>query len=278
MPVPLPAALAPGLSDHVCHAYDGVHELRRSARPYLLAGIALGQRPLVVAPARQLELAGEIAAGVTGESGDGSVDVVELGPVLGSGPGDIDAALHAVDEALTRTLDSGYAGLRAVALLTHIASEPFLRQSWAAWEHAVGQWQSLRPVASACCFDRRVLGDKAVQELACLHPRVLTTGPVVPFRLYFRGGQLVLEGEIDSFSASLLAQAVTHVDAAPGERLMIDARGVTFLNHRGLAVLVDRLALRCGGVTLLGGPPLVRRMCAGLGIPEDVLDVLPCPW
>src|SRR3954447_3738268 len=163
MPVPLPAALAPGLSDHLCHAYDGVHELRGSARPYLLAGIALGQRPLVVAPARQ---------------------------------------------------------------------------SWANWEHAVGQWQSLRPVASACCFDRGVLGDKAVQELACLHPRVLTTGPVVPFRLYFRGGQLVLEGEVDSFTAPLLAHAVTHVHAAPGERLMIDARGLTFLNHRGLTTLV----------------------------------------
>jgi anti-anti-sigma regulatory factor len=278
MPVPLPAALAPGLSDHLCHAYDGVHELRGSARPYLLAGIALGQRPLVVAPARQLGLAEEIAAEVTARAGDGTVDVVELGPLLGSGPTDIEAALHALDESLTRSLDAGYAGLRAVALLTHIATEPFPRQSWANWEHAVGQWQSLRPVASACCFDRGVLGDKAVQELACLHPRVLTSGPVVPFRLYFRGGQLVLEGEVDSFSASLLAQALTHVGASPRERLMIDARGLTFLNHRGLATLVEGLAGRCGGVTLLGGPPLVRRMCEGLGIAEDVLDVLPCPW
>src|SRR5947209_2095253 len=130
MPLPLPAALAPGLSDHVCHAYDGSEELRRQARPYLAAGVSLGQRPLVVAPA---------------------------------------------------------------------------------WEHAVGQWQSLRPVASACSFERGVLGDKAVQELACLHPRVLTRGAAVPFRLYFRGGQLVLEGEVDSFSAALLARALTHV-------------------------------------------------------------------
>jgi hypothetical protein len=275
MLVPLPAALAPGLSDHVCLAYDGVHELRRQARPYLLEGIGLGQRPIVVAPARQLELAREIAA----EAGaDVTVDAVELGQVLGSGSVDIEATLHALDESLSRALEQGYAGLRAVALLTHITTEPFLRQAWATWEHTVGQWQSLRPVASACCLDRGVLGDKTVQELACLHPRVLTTGPVVPFRLYFRGGQLVLEGEVDSFSAPLLAQAVTHVDAVPGERLMIDARGLTFLNHRGLAALVEGLAQRSGGVTLLGGPALVLRMCAGLGISEDVLDVLPCPW
>jgi MEDS: MEthanogen/methylotroph, DcmR Sensory domain/STAS domain len=279
MPVPVPAALAPGLSDHVCHAYDGVPELRRQARPYLLAGIALGQRPIVVAPARQLELAREIAAEVEAEAGDGvPVGAVELGQVPGSGSVDIEATLQAFDGALSRALDQGYAGLRAVALLTHIATEPFLRQSWATWEHAVGEWQSLRPVASACSFDRGVLGDKAVQELACLHPRVLTTGPLVPFRLYFRGGQLVLEGEVDSFSASLLAQALTHVGAAPGERLVIDARGLTFLNHRGLTALVEGLARRSGGVTLLGGPALVERMCAGLGIPQDVLDVLPCPW
>jgi anti-anti-sigma regulatory factor len=279
MPVPLPAALAPGLSDHVCHAYDGVHELRRQAGPYLLDGIALGQRPIVVAPARQLDLARDIAAEVVVASGgDVPVDAVELGHALSSGSLDVQATLHALDDSLSRALDRGYAGLRAVALLTHIATEPLLRQTWATWEHAVGQWQSLRPVASACCFDRGVLGDKAVQELACLHPRVLTTGPRVPFQLYFRGGQLVLEGEVDSFSASLLAQAVTHVDADPRERLMIDTRGLTFLNHRGLIALVAGLAHCCAGITLLGGPPLVRRMCARLGIAPDVLDVLPCPW
>jgi len=279
MPVPLPAALAPGLSDHLCHAYAGVDELRRQAGPYLLDGVALGQRPLVVAPARELALAHEIATSATGAASDGTtVGVAELGQVLGSGSIDAGAALQALDGALSRALDAGHSGLRVVALLTHIATEPFLRQSWATWEHAVGQWQSLRPVASACCFDRRVLGDKAVQELACLHPRVLTTGAAVPFRLYFRGGQLVLEGEVDSFSTPLLASAVTHVDATPGERVVIDARGLTFLNHRGLTTLVDGLARRSGGVTLLGGPALVRRMCVGLGIPEDVIDVLPCPW
>jgi anti-anti-sigma regulatory factor len=277
MPVPLPAALAPGLSDHVCHAYGGPDELRRQARPYLAEGIALGQRPLVVAPERDLPLGHEIARDVAADPRM-SVDVVELGPALGSRDVDIDAALQALEATLARALAEGFSGLRTVALLTHIATEPFLRQAWASWEHAVGQWQSLRPVASACSFDRSVLGDKAVQELACLHPRVLTTGPAVPFQLYFRGGQLVLEGEVDSFTAPLLTQALAHVQPPTGERLMIDARGLTFLNHRGLAALVQGLAGRAGGVTLLGGPALVARMCAGMGIGEDVLDVLPCPW
>jgi anti-anti-sigma regulatory factor len=152
------------------------------------------------------------------------------------------------------------------------------RRSFAAWEHAVGEWQSSRPVASACCFDRGVLGDKAVQELACLHPRMVSTGPGVPFRLYFRAGQLVLEGEVDSFSAPLLAQAVSHVRTVPGQRLMIDARGLRFVNHRGMVALVDGLARRCGGVSLLGGPALLSRLRPGLAIGDELLEVLPYPW
>jgi MEDS: MEthanogen/methylotroph, DcmR Sensory domain/STAS domain len=274
MPLPLPASLEPGLSDHVCHAYDGVEELRRQARPYLRAGIALRQRSVVVAPAREMELAREIAEDVADEADD-VVDVVELGQVDA-----IDAAakLSRLERRLTWSLEQGYAGMRVVALLTHVATEPLLRQSWTAWEHALDRWRSLRPVASACSFDRGVLGDKAVQQIACLHPRVVAMGPLVPFRLYYRGGQLVLEGEVDSFSAALLAQALTHVETPPGERLVIDARGLTFLNHRGLGALVEGLARRSGGVTLLGGPALVSRVCLGLGIGEDLLDVLPCPW
>jgi hypothetical protein len=163
-------------------------------------------------------------------------------------------------------------------MLTQAATEPSLRQGLGSWEHVVGQWQSCRPVATACCLDRGVLGDKVVHELACLHPRVLTSGPLVPFRLFFRGGQLVLEGEVDSFSSPLLAHAVRHVRAVPGERLMIDARGLRFINHRGLAALVDSLARRSGGVTLLDGPAVVTGLCSSLGVCEDLLDVLPCPW
>jgi hypothetical protein len=279
MPTPLPTALAPGLSDHVCHAYDRSEELRGQARHHLLAGIALEQRPLVLAPARDIALAREIAAdAVTAADGAAVVDVVELAVATGPAAVDAGSTLQALDAALAQALAEGHAGLRIQALLTHVAVSPFLRTSWGGWEQAFGPWQSVRPVASACSFDRAVLGDKAVQELACLHPRSLGRGPVVPFRLFHRDGRLVLEGEVDSFSAPLLAQAARHVDAAPGERLMIDARGLAFLNHRGLWALVEGLAERSGGVTLLGGPSLVTRMCTGLGIAEDVLDVLPWPW
>jgi DcmR-like sensory protein len=278
MGLPVPAVLAPGLTDHLCHAY-GAGELFDHARSYLAAGIAIGQRAMIVAPAGEVTLAREIAdAAARDGGGTGPVDVLDLSRIVGDGGVDIASMLRSLDAELTSALDQGFAGLRIVAMLTLVATEPLLRHALGAWEHAVGQWQSTRPVSSACCFDRSVLGDKTVQELACLHPRVVTNGPPVPFRLYFRGGQLVLEGEVDSFSAPLLAHAVQHVRAVPGERLVIDARGLGFLNHRALTVLVEGLARRCGGVTLLGGPAIVPGLLPGLGIGDDVLDVLPCPW
>jgi MEDS: MEthanogen/methylotroph, DcmR Sensory domain len=279
MGLPLEAALAPGLNDHRCHAYDGASEFLPEAQAYLADGIALGQRSIVIAPERELGLAWEAAAGSARDAGDEhQVEVLEFSRVFGTGPIDVDATLRSLGAVLATALQQGYTGLRAVEMLTHAATEPLTRRSFAAWEHAVGQWQSSRPVASACCFDRRVLGDKAVQEMACLHPRVVSTGPGVPFRLYFRAGQLVLEGEVDSFSAPLLAQAVSHVRTLPGQRLMIDARGLGFVNHRGMAALVDGLASRCGGVSLLGGPALLSRLGPRLGIGDELLDVLPYPW
>lgn len=279
MTLPLLGALAPGLSDHLCHAYDSREELSEQACAYLAEGIGLGQRAVVLAPARELALAREIAdLAALDASGAAPVDVIELSRFVGNGAVDVKGALRSMDAALTSALQQGCTGVRTVAMLTHLATEPMLRPGLGAWEHALGQWQSSRPVASACCFDRAVLGDKAVQEFACLHPRVVTIGSAVPFRLYFRASQLVLDGEIDSFTAPLLAQALRHVRAVPGERLVIDARSLTFINHRGLVALVDGLARRCGGVTLLGAPALVTRLRPNLGVGDEVLDVLPCPW
>jgi anti-anti-sigma regulatory factor len=278
MGLPVPAALAPGLTDHVCHAYGAAGELSEQARSYLAEGIAVGQRAVVVAPNRELAFAREIADAVVLDAGGASVEVLELSRIVGEGTVDIAGTLRSMERVLTSALEQGFTGLRVVTMLTQVAAEPVLRQALGGWEHAVGHWQSTRPVASACCFDRAILGDKAVQEFACLHPRVVTSGPTVPFRLYFREGQLVLQGEIDSFSAPLLAQAVQHVRATPGERLVIDARALAFINHRALSVLVDALARRCGGVTLLGGPAVVSRLRPSLGIGDELLDVLPCPW
>jgi anti-anti-sigma regulatory factor len=101
----------------------------------------------------------------------------------------------------------------------------------------------------------------------------------VPFQLYHRRGRLVLDGEVDTFSAPLLARALGQVPAEGDERIVIDARGLRFVNHRGVQAIIDGLARRHpAGVTLAGAGSIPLRLLDSLGIDPAVLDVLPSPW
>lgn len=268
--------LASGLADHVCHVVDGPVDLARTAPAYLAQGLVLGQRCVVVAPPADLEPARQVAAAA---DPGGSVAVVEVTTVRRPAPLDPGATIATVGAALEGALEGGHSGLRVVALLSTVAADPDLGPSFAAWEHALDQWQSTMPIASSCWFDRSVLGEKTVNELACLHPRVVSTGTPVPFRLFHRAGRLVLEGELDTFCTPLLARALAVVRPEPGQRLVVDARGLTFVNHRAVLAIVDGLARRHPtGVTLAGAPSVSPRLLESLGVEPHLLDALPSPW
>ena len=267
---------ASALVDHVCHVLDGARPVGAFGVPFLTAGLRAGQRPVVLAPDDQLGLARQMADEAVALAGGGArAEIAPLGAVHGDGPVDIGPALQRYATVLDTALAEGFTGVRALCLVTDAVRDPGHRRAFAAWEHVAGAWQSSLPIASACVYDRSALGDAVVQDLACLHPRSTGRDLSVPFRLYVRRGQLVLEGEVDSFAAPLLQRAVEHVRPAPGQRLVVDARGLTFVNHRGLEVLVEGLARPAGGLTLLGTRALPAPLRAHLGVPEALLDVLP---
>ncbi len=266
---------AHGVADHVCQVFDSSHDLVEHAVPFLAAGLPLRQHLVVVAPTRQLDAARRLVADATGSSHRSApADVVPLEDVYGTGPVDVRRTLDRFRWVLTRAMDAGASGLRALCLVTDATLDPAQRRAFAAWEHVSGAWQSSLPVAVTCAYDRRVLGDAAVTEFTCLHPHVVGGEPP-PFRLYSRRGHLVLDGEIDTFAAPALQRAASVVRPWPGERLVIDARGLTFVNHRGLQALVETLARPAGGLTLLGTRAVPAMLRETLGIGEDVLDVLP---
>ncbi len=264
------------LVDHVCHVHNGARSVRAHGVPFLAGGLRLGQRPVVLAPDDQLGLARQMADDAVAMAGGGPrAEIAPLGAVFGDGPVDIGPTLQRFATVLDTALADGFVGIRVLSLVTEAVRDPAGRRAFAAWEHVAGAWQSSLPIATACVYDRSALGDAAVQELACLHPRSTGPGLTVPFRLYVRRGQLVLEGEVDSFAAPLLRLAVAHVRPTPGRRLVVDARGLTFVDHRGIEALVEGLARRVAGLTLLGTRALPAPLRAHLGVPEDVLDVLP---
>lgn len=265
------------LTDHVCHAFDDDAALHRGAHRYLAAGMLLGQRALIVAPEAECRLAQAIAEDACRRARPGSdVQILSVESVYGSGPVPPEQTLRGFGEVLRSALDEGYTGLRVVAVLTRAVTDPELRRAFARWEHLAGRWQSTLPIASACSYDRSVMGDDALHEIACLHPRVLSGGVPVPFQLYFRRGRLVLDGEIDSFSTPLLLSALSHLQVEAGEDVVLDAQRLRFLDHRALLALVDGIARRHGARLVLSGAPAVpRQLPRSLGIDEELLSLVP---
>jgi hypothetical protein len=115
------------------------------------------------------------------------------------------------------------------------------------------------PLAPLCAYDVGVVGDQALAVMA-VHPQ--RHGPesaVTPFGLYCGSSRRVLDGEIDAFGASVLAEALT---ALPEGSIDIDASELSFLCARAAVTVAqagqaetDRPAVR-----LLAARPVVRRV------------------
>src|SRR5436190_20895729 len=72
-----------------------------------------------------------------------------------------------------------------------------------------------------------------------------------------------VQGEVDLATTPELEVALERALEAPGRRLVIDLRGVTFLDSTGLALMLrqERKARAGGGrVIVVKGPPVVQRV------------------
>jgi anti-anti-sigma regulatory factor len=253
--------------------------LRSAAAPFLSSGVALGQRVLLLAPQDDPAAGGDDCHDPDGAlrqaQAEGVLVVRTVESVYGGDglDGGYPPALRELDRELDRALSGGFTGLRVLSVLTPLALDAATRGRLARWEHVAGHWQSTRPVTSGCALDHDVLGQELVRELACLHEHVIADLPLAPFRLFHRDGSLVLAGEIDAGSAPLLRGALTHLRTVPGERVEIDAAGVTFLNHHGLLALAAEAERRGVLVALRNAPTVTARLQEALGIGGSVLEV-----
>jgi anti-anti-sigma factor len=113
-----------------------------------------------------------------------------------------------------------------------------------------------------------VLPDEFVADVAALHPIVRQSATLVPFRLFARPDGIVLEGEVDYFSAPALERLLS-LTPVEGQKLVLDLSVLGFIDHHGMLALEDhRRRLRRQGVelTIQGAPRWVRRTCDVLGV------------
>ncbi|KXK59314.1 hypothetical protein AWW66_24895 [Micromonospora rosaria] len=227
---------------HVCWSSDDPAAFDSRAREFVDEGLAAGERVWYVtagdptgraAPRRPL-------AGLPADAPPGAVQVVALAQTYRRGPRvDPSAQVDAYASVTEAALAAGYTGLRVVADVTPLVRTPAQLDAFARYEHLVDRYMRARPMSALCAYDRRELGDRAVAELACLHPE--TNAPVL-FRLFAAdpGRAYALTGELDPSNHELFRQALSRVDPpGPDGRLVLRAAGLRYIDHRCLLHLDD---------------------------------------
>jgi hypothetical protein len=157
-------------------------------------------------------------------------------------------------------LGAGYRGLRMFANGSVRAQNPARRAEHVRYEHLLDRFCLARPVTMMCAYDRSLLGDVTVAELACVHR--LAHGGLSPFHLSADPrADVALAGSVDTFSAAHLMAALERIGVpAPGEHGTVDISALRFVDHRGLLALDQYASRRRATLVLQSAPSIVRRL------------------
>ncbi|MEH0844234.1 MEDS domain-containing protein [Micromonospora sp. CPCC 205711] len=243
-----------GPSGHVCWSYDDPATLDARAREYLLAGLAVGERVQYASA----EPAGDVVRRWSADPRlrealrTGAAEVVSIADTYGDGTVDPTAQVAVYAAMTDAALADGHTGLRVVAEASSLVRTAAQRETFTRYEHLVDRFMRGRPMSAACAYDRRLLDDRAVEELASVHPAA-DPGSTL-FHLHAAeqvDGRLVLTGELDTSNQELFATTLRRVDPEPGgTELVLDGDGLRFVDYRSL-VHLHRHAERRGTTVLL---------------------------
>ncbi|QGN45669.1 MEDS domain-containing protein [Micromonospora sp. WMMD558] len=256
---------------HLCWSYDDQEVFADEAERHVAAGLAGGERVWFVTPTPTGPVA-ERLAGLPGfaEAVDrGAAAVVPLGETYTSGavvdPPTQVAAYAAATEA---ALAAGFTGLRVVAEATDMVRTAKQLDAFTRYEHQIDRWMRTGPFAAMCAYDRSALGDATVAALACMHPESNQTDPL--FHLFATApadGHAALTGELDPSNHELFRDALEWADLRPTDgRLVLQATGLRFLDHRTLIALQAYARRRDATVVLRTSRPTPARLADLLGL------------
>ncbi|WP_426503358.1 MEDS domain-containing protein [Dactylosporangium sp. McL0621] len=250
---------------HICWTYDDRRELSAYARSYLAAGIAAGERVWFAGPGDP----GWLPAGA---------EFVSLESTYAAGAAvDPNAQVAAYAAATEAALAAGHTGLRVFADCTALVRTGAGLDAFARYEALVDRYIAVAPMRAVCALYRPEAGDRAVGELACLHPAT-NAGDV---RFALRGdpgspGTALLSGELDGDAERLFpaalgrlqrhAPAADVADVAPGEaRRIVRAVGQGCVGPAKLDDLTLAVSEIVANAHRYGRPPVRVRVWAADG-------------
>jgi len=261
----------PAPSGHVCWSYDDPAAFDARARRFLIEGFEAGERVWYVAAGQPQSMVEHLwgVGGLTEALQTGAAQIISLGPAYrGGNIVDPAAQAHAYATATRDALADGYTGLRVVADATSLVRSPAQLDAFVRYEHLVDRFMRTQRLTGMCASNRRELGDRAVTELACVHPE--TNADDVPFRLYAchpHDGCATLAGDLDWSSHELFSTTLECADLRPVDgELVVQAGRLRFIDHRSLLYLEDYTRRRDATAVLRGCRCAGARLVELLGL------------
>jgi anti-anti-sigma regulatory factor len=258
------------MHDHACWIYDDDGERREAVVEYFADGLRDGQRLLYAGsdPAERLREDLAPLDGAESLIADGALQVLSFGGIeVALGRADAERRLEAYRAAAEQAVADGYTGLRVAVAATGLRTDPEAHEPHTLWESLVDRAIVSRPMTALCMYDRREVPERMLADLACVHPMSHSPAGMVPFRVFSRPDALVLEGEVDYFSAADLRRVLDITLQDDGEAVL-DLGGLGFVDHHGVMALAERSgALGDGrGVSFQNVPHPVARLSEVMGV------------
>ena len=259
-------------ADHLCWVHADDESFDAAARGFLAGGLARGERLMVVGERATAALRGgpddlgDVEALVAG----GSLEVLSLEAVhAAAGPFRADRQRAFYAAATGRALADGYQGLRVVAELSELASDPGHREELLRWEHAADEFVASGAGMSAMCGYRRELPPTTLGDVLAVHATGYAPGHLHPYRLFFDDDRIVLSGSVDTFTADRLATLLAGTPT--GAAAVLDLGDLEFIDVAGcraLACWAGELQARGVPLEVRGASPLLQRVWRILGLDE----------
>ena len=254
----LPGAAA---ADHVCWIYDDENDFDAAVREFLAGGMARGERVLGVGE-RVLEGL-RTARGLDALIERGDVEMLTLAQVYeAAGAFRPEDQLAYYDDATRRAADAGYRGLRVIAEISGLATDPDRRPELVRWEQLADRYAAHGSGFSAMCAYRADLAPAALADVASVHPLVHADGEPSAFTLFSEHDRLVLTGSVDACSSDRLARVLATAPVT-GDDVVLDLAALEFVDVAGCRTLAHWAAglhARSIAVRVTGSSRLLRRM------------------
>lgn len=262
-----------GSGDHVCWAYETEDDFFAAGGTFLADGLMLGERLVYVATLDHAGLTARLRPlGLDPGLERERVLLLRTSEELfdpelrgaGSRP------MRAFETLCTQALADGYSGLRVLLEGTALVANRSFYLHHLRHEHLAEQRMAGGlPMAAMCAYNRRVLGDGGIADIAALHPLVHGPASLAERALFCEEDRLVLTGTVDSASCPQMRRLLGTMHLAGA--VVLDVSELDFIDARGLHTLLrwgERLAAEGGSLTIRGATPWMSRAWEELDFPE----------